>query len=219
MMMTVRMSFPSKSKTLSSPRGEIRITFNDAASADMTAMMRSVATNSFIFSLVRSLNGLQRFKGLQGINQGGSANSSTYLCEVGLLTDEEPLADPCLFRSLGCVNNATDSPQDISCCPCYTSVGACMIHAAVHNPTITHPTHLVTHPATNPTITTPSTPLLPNHDQPTLLLPPDVVQPHFHGYQSAIFGPCEELDISNVLTSTPTVFLWIGVIKGKAIPT
>ena len=105
MMMTVRMSFPSKSKTLSSPRGEIRITFNDAASAEMTAMMRSDATNSFIFSLVRSLNGLQRFKGLQGINQGGSANSSTYLCEVGLLTDEEPLADPCLPRSLGCVNN------------------------------------------------------------------------------------------------------------------
>ena len=99
MMMTVRMSFPSKSKTLSSPRGEIRITFNDAASADMTAMMRSVATNSFIFFLVRSLNGLQRFKGLQGINQGGSANSSTYLCEVGLLTDEEPLAGPCLLRS------------------------------------------------------------------------------------------------------------------------
>ena len=67
-----------------------------------------------------------------------------------------------------------------------------MIHAAVHNPTITHPTHLVTHPPTNPTITTPSTPLLPNHDQPTLLLPPDVVQPHFHGYQSAIFGACEK---------------------------
>ena len=105
MVMTVRMSFPSKSKTLSSPRGEIRITFNDAASAEMTAMMRRVATNSFIFSLVRSLKGLQRFKGLQGINQGGSANSSTYLCEVGLLTDEEPLADPCLPRSLGCVNN------------------------------------------------------------------------------------------------------------------
>ena len=105
MMMTVRMSFPSKSKTLSSPRGEIRITFNDAASAEMTAMMRSDATKSFIFSLVRSLNGLQRFKGLQGINQGGSANSLTYLCEVGLLTDEDPLAGPCLLRSLGCVNN------------------------------------------------------------------------------------------------------------------
>ena len=105
MMMTVRMSFPSKSKTLSSLRGEIRIPFNDAASAEMTAMMRSVATNSFIFFLVRSLNGLQRFKGLQGINQGESANSSTYLCEVGLLTDEDPLAGPCLLRSLGCVNN------------------------------------------------------------------------------------------------------------------
>ena len=47
--------FPSKSKTLSSPRGEIRITFNDAASEEMTAMMRSDATNNFIFSLLSDL--------------------------------------------------------------------------------------------------------------------------------------------------------------------
>ena len=182
----------------------------------MTAMMRSDATNNFIFSLLSDL--WTACKDLKDSKVEAPILQPTYVRLVCWL-----MRSP--WQILVC-----SEAWDVLTMSCYWFPTRYFLLSLLHlswrlydscRGTQPHyyPPDPPGNPLTNPTITTPSAPLLPNHDQPTLLLPPDVVQPHFHGYQSAIFGPCEKMDISYVLTSTPTVFLWIGVIKGKAIPT